>query len=54
MKQHPDSKHVFEDSWQYQGWQIIDCQTCGFKHVFSLPEPENTQVLKNKLRSVHS
>lgn len=49
MKQHPDSEHVFEDSWRYQDWQIIDCQTCGFKHIFPLPEPENTnQFYKEK------
>lgn len=42
MKEHPNSDHIFEDSWHYQGWQIIDCQTCGFKHIFPLPEPEDT------------
>lgn len=26
--------HNYDKSYEYQGRIIIDCKTCGFKHVF--------------------
>ena len=29
--------HDYQDSWNYKGTSIIDCKTCGFKHIYPLP-----------------
>ena len=29
--------HDYQDSWNYKGTTIIDCKTCGFKHIYPLP-----------------
>ena len=29
--------HDYQDSWDYKGASIIDCTTCGFKHIYPIP-----------------
>lgn len=37
-------KHLYEEAWEYQGYKIVNCQSCGFAHIapehFDLPLDE--------------
>lgn len=33
----PDKEHSFKHFWQYGEVKIIDCQTCGFRHIYPIP-----------------
>lgn len=35
--------HNYDRSYEYQGRKIIDCKTCGFKHVFPYFTKEEVQ-----------
>ena len=33
-------EHQFDTFWEEQGIKVIDCRTCGFKHIYPLPTSE--------------
>jgi SAM-dependent methyltransferase len=34
-------KHSYKEFWEYQGYKIIECLDCGFKHIDPLPDGEH-------------
>ena len=30
-------EHNFKRSWEYKNVRVIDCDQCGYKHIFPLP-----------------
>ena len=32
-------EHQYDTFWEEQGLKVIDCQTCGFKHIYPIPTP---------------
>ena len=34
------TEHQFDTFWEEQGIKVIDCRTCGFKHIYPLPTSE--------------
>jgi SAM-dependent methyltransferase len=34
-------EHNYQEFWEYQGYKIIECLDCGFKHVDPLPKVEH-------------
>lgn len=35
-----DNRHQYQQCWEHNGFHIIECQTCGFKHIYPIPNPE--------------
>lgn len=35
--------HEYKKSWDEKGYKIIECLTCGFKHLYPLPTKEETE-----------
>lgn len=35
--------HDYESYWEEQGYKIIECKTCGFKHLDPIPAKEETE-----------
>lgn len=34
-------KHLYDDFWEAKGVRIIECKTCGFKHIYPfIPKAE--------------
>ena len=40
--------HVYQDSWDYKGVSIIDCTTCGFKHIYPIPTEKSIKAYYQK------
>jgi 2-polyprenyl-3-methyl-5-hydroxy-6-metoxy-1,4-benzoquinol methylase len=39
---------AWDNSWENEGVQVIDCNTCGFKHQFPWPDPYESSVFYEK------
>ena len=31
-------EHNYQEFWEYQGYKIIECLECGFKHIDPIPD----------------
>lgn len=34
-------KHKFDKYWEHNGYKVIECSDCGYKHVYPIPDEEN-------------
>ncbi len=34
-------KHKYDKSWDCKGHTVIDCQSCGFKHIYPIPNQDD-------------
>lgn len=42
------TKHIYKNSWKKGDLKVIDCDTCGYKHLHPLPTEEDLNLLYKK------
>jgi 2-polyprenyl-3-methyl-5-hydroxy-6-metoxy-1,4-benzoquinol methylase len=42
------TEHKFELFWEHNGLKVVDCVTCGYKHLYPLPKETDTVQLYSK------
>jgi SAM-dependent methyltransferase len=46
-------EHSYKEFWEYQGYKIIDCLECGFKHLDPIPDFESVKQFYHYKYHVH-